>query len=276
MGITAYYQPIAFEPRILNRLPQVVREIPVSFVGGISPYHGTGLTVLETIAKSIPLDVWGYGAQALPPESPLRQRHHGEAWGLQMFSLLAGSRITLNRHIDVAENHANNMRLFEATGCGALLLTDYRDNLGELFEIGREVVAYRSPEEAVLLARYYQQHPEEAAAIARAGQQRTLRDHSYQRRMHQTAQILERHLRYRTERELYPTVDYARISYGYNNLQKNEVLPAMEQGWQDAGIPAKQRALVQLELEACTTADTTGFQVLQIAATRSNAPHGAA
>ncbi len=263
MGITAYYQPLAFEPRILNRLPQVVREIPVSFVGGISPYHGTGLTVLETIAKSIPLDVWGYGAQALPPESPLRQRHHGEAWGLQMFSLLAGSRITLNRHIDVAENHANNMRLFEATGCGALLLTDYRDNLGELFEIGREVVAYRSPEEAVLLARYYQQHPEEAAAIARAGQQRTLRDHSYQRLMHQTAQILERHLRYRTERELYPTVDYARISYGYNNLQKNEVLPAMEQGWQDAGIPAKQRALVQLELEAMYHGRTPQvFQVL--------------
>lgn len=249
-GVTTYYQPLAFDPIVLSRLPQLPRETPFSFVGSISPYHGTGLAVLETVAHGIPLEVWGYGAQALPPESPLRQRHHGEAWGLQMFSLLAGSRITLNRHIDVAENHANNMRLFEATGCGALLLTDYRDNLGELFEIGREVVAYRSPEEAVLLASYYQQHPEEAETIARAGQQRTLRDHSYQRRMRQTARVLERHLRYRTEKDRYPAVDYARISYGYSNLQPDGVLPAMEQGWQDAGIPAKQRALVQLELEA--------------------------
>lgn len=262
-GITTYYQPLAFDPIVLSRLPQLTRKTPLSFVGGISPYHGAGLTLLETIAHHIPLEVWGYGAHALPPESPLRQVHHGEAWGLQMFSLLASSRITLNRHIDVAENHANNMRLFEATGCGALLLTDYRDNLWELFEIGQEVVAYRTPEEAVLLARYYQQHPEKAAAIARAGQQRTLRDHSYLRRMRQTAQILERHLRYHSERELYPAVDYTRISYGYSNLQPDGVLPAMEQGWQDAGIPAKQRALVQLELEAMYRGQTPQvFQVL--------------
>jgi radical SAM superfamily enzyme YgiQ (UPF0313 family)/SAM-dependent methyltransferase len=249
-GITAYYQPLAFDPTIISRLPQLARDIPVSFVGSISTYHGAGLTTLETIAHGIHLDVWGYGAHALSPDSQLGQRHHGEAWGLQMFSLLASSKITINRHIDVAENYANNMRLFEATGSGALLLTDYRDNLGELFEIGKEVVAYRTPEEAVLLARYYLHHPDKAAAIAKAGQERTLQDHTYCRRMQQTAEILEHHLRYLDEQERLPAIDYARISYDYHHLQQDQVVPSMEQGWQDTAIPFRQRALVQVELEA--------------------------
>jgi hypothetical protein len=196
-GKPAWYQPLAFEPRILERMQQVERRYPLTFIGGISPHHGRGLETLEKIATAIPLDVWGYGASVLPPYSAIVRRHHGEVWGLEMFNRLASSCITLNRHIDVAENYANNMRMFEATGCGALLLTDYRDNLGELFEIGTEVVAYRTAEEAVLLARYFQQHPDEAVAIATAGQERTLLDHTYSKRMQQTAEIFERYLNYK-------------------------------------------------------------------------------
>ena len=62
------------------------------------------------------------------------------------------------------------MRLYEATGVGSLLITDQKDNLGELFEVGKEVVAYSSIEEAAELIRYYLDHPDEASEIARAGQ----------------------------------------------------------------------------------------------------------
>jgi spore maturation protein CgeB len=115
-------------------------------------------------------------------------------WGLDMYRALARSRVTLNRHINVAENNANNMRLYEATGVGALLITDRKDNLGELFEVGKEVVAYSSPEEAAELIRYYIAHPEEARAIALAGQARTLREHTYKRRMEELVPVLERYL----------------------------------------------------------------------------------
>ncbi len=194
LGISAYYLPLAFEPRVLQRLPLTERTIPVSFVGGISPFHGHGLKLLEKISEGISLDVWGYGAQSLPPESALVRRHHGEAWGLHMFSLFASSRMTINRHIDVAENYANNMRLFEATGCGALLLTDYRSNLDTLFNIGEEIVAYRTPEEAVSLAQHYLQNPEKASEIAKAGQKRTITEHNYTKRMDQVSKTLEYHL----------------------------------------------------------------------------------
>ena len=74
------------------------------------------------------------------------------------------------------------------------MLTDRKDNLGDLFEIGKEVVAYSSAEEAAELIRYYLTHPDEAQTIARAGQARTLREHTYCHRMQELVPILQRHL----------------------------------------------------------------------------------
>lgn len=248
LGKTAWYQPLAFEPRLLQRLPNRKRTHPATFVGGISPNHGKGLETLQAIAEIVPIDVWGYGAASIAPDSPIRKQHHGEAWGLDMFSILQQSAITLNRHIDVAGDCANNMRLFEATGCGALLVTDYRYNLNELFEIGKEVVAYRSPEEAAALIKYYQANPEEAAAIARAGQKRTLANHTYTQRMEQTAEILGRHLRYGREKGRFPLPPS--VSSGYRHVTGSDSAELLTEGWKDTSIPTLQRGLVQQELEA--------------------------
>ena len=194
LGVASEYFRIGFDSRVLDKLGDVRKDIDASFVGGISRHHGKAVPVLEYLAQNTPMRFFGYGADSLDQDSPIRARHHGEVWGLDMYRALARSRITLNRHINVAENNANNMRLYEATGVGALLITDRKDNLGELFEIGKEVVAYSSPEEAAELIRYYLDHPVEAEAIARAGQARTLRDHTYKSRMEEVVPMLERYL----------------------------------------------------------------------------------
>lgn len=207
-GIRAFTQPLAFYHQLHN--PQTskthaLRQYPLSFVGGLhSAVHHSRKEFLESIASKTPVQMWGYGASELAADSPVRARYQGEAWGMPMFNVLLESRMTLNRHgevwiedgsgirFDAAARYANNMRLFEATGCGALLITDYRDNLNQLFEIGREVVAYRTIDECESLVKYYTQYPAEAERIANAGRERTLRDHTYQRRMKETAGILDR------------------------------------------------------------------------------------
>ena len=83
------------------------------------------------------------------------------------------------------------MRLFEATGVGSLLLTDAKSNLSELFEPGLEVVTYASADELVERARHFLAHEPERQAIASAGQARTLREHGYDRRMIELANLLE-------------------------------------------------------------------------------------
>lgn len=194
LGVASEYFRIGFDDRVLTLLGRVRKDIDFSFVGGISRHHGGAIPLLEYLAENTGMRVFGYGADSLPTSSPIRQRHGGEVWGLDMYRALARSRITLNRHINVAENNANNMRLYEATGVGAMLLTDRKDNLHELFDIGREVVAYSSKEEAAELVRHYLAHPEEAAQIAEAGQARTLREHTYALRMQELVPILRRHL----------------------------------------------------------------------------------
>jgi len=61
------------------------------------------------------------------------------------------------------------LRLFEATGCGALLITDNKDSLNDLFEVGKELVAFRSSEVCIDLIHCYMKHPRETRLIAEAG-----------------------------------------------------------------------------------------------------------
>jgi hypothetical protein len=182
-GVESAWLPLAFEPAVLEALGPQPRDVPVSFVGSVQRAHGERAGLLETIAAEIPLEVWTPDAASLPAASPLRRRLHPEVWGAEMYRVLGRSRITINTHIDVAEGYANNLRLYEATGMGALLVTDRKLNLGDLFDVGREVVDYGDAQECVAVVRHYLDHPAEAATIAAAGQARTLRDHTWLDRM---------------------------------------------------------------------------------------------
>jgi SAM-dependent methyltransferase len=95
---------------------------------------------------------------------------------------------------------------------------------------------------------YYLEHPGEAEIIAKAGQARTLRDHTYTIRMAHTAEILTRHLRYQHEQKRLPNLDPSTISYGHTFINAVDVTTSMTSAWRNQEIPARQRALVQLEL----------------------------
>lgn len=189
-GIDSEYFRIAFDPVILDEIGETGIAHECTFVGGISPAHSGRLNFLEQLARRVDMKFYGYGADALAPDSPIASRHYGEVWGLEMYRALARSRMTVNIHIDVAENYANNMRLYEATGSGTLLLTDMKDNLGDLFKIDEEIVTYRNLDEAVEKIRYYSAHPQTAQGIALAGQRRTLASHTYPSRMTELVDIL--------------------------------------------------------------------------------------
>lgn len=193
-GVPAAYFPIGFDERLLQRhRTDGPRPHALTFVGGLGGYHSQGTQMLEAIAQELPLQVWGYGGQQLAADSILRQRWRGEAWADDMYGLLASSQITLNRHIDIAEGYANNMRLYEATGMGACLLTDAKANLPCLFEPDLEVVTYSSPAEAVSKLKQLLAQPKAASAIAARGQARTLQHHTYTQRMAEMVALLQRY-----------------------------------------------------------------------------------
>jgi hypothetical protein len=191
LGVRGEYLRIGFDPRVLDRLGEARREHDAVFVGTLGRRQWTRANpLLEEAARRVRIDFWGQGRDEWPPDSPVRANHHGGAWGLDMLRVLARARIALNRHGDVAEGYANNMRLYEATGVGTLLLTDEGKNLADLFEPGREVVTYADADDLAGKIRHYLEHGEEREAIARAGQERTLREHGYAERMRELVEIL--------------------------------------------------------------------------------------
>jgi spore maturation protein CgeB len=177
--------------------PDAVRPHPVSFVGTIHSdrVHRGGLQLLERLSSDVSLQVWGVVDAKLPRSSPIRARYRGQAWGIDMYRVLAQSRIAVNRHGDVAGGYAANMRMFEATGVGALLMTESATNLPDFFEPGREVVAYDGVDDLVGKIRHFLEHDEERRRIAAAGQRRTLTEHTYGHRIRQLAGMLEARLR---------------------------------------------------------------------------------
>jgi spore maturation protein CgeB len=195
LGIASEYLKLGFEPSVCDAFNGVERDILVSFVGGMAPSHKQAIPLLEHLARHTPIRFFGYGADQLPASSPIREKFDGEVWGLAMYGVLARSRITVNRHIAVAETCANNMRLYEATGMGALLLTEQKDNLADLFEPGREVETYQDRDEAVEKINMLMRDTERLDGIAAAGAARTRRDHTFKLRMTEVLDILNNHLR---------------------------------------------------------------------------------
>lgn len=193
IGITCEYLPLAFDPRTVAEVGPRPDESPFGavFVGSLKRYRRwSSNRVVARAARRVPIDFWGYGVRQWPPWSPVRRRYHGNAWGLEMLSVLRDARIGVNRHGDFSGPFASNLRLFEATGMGALLLTDAKKNLTELFDVGHEVIAYANEDELVEAIRHYLVADDERRAIAAAGQARTLADHGYDRRMAQLAELI--------------------------------------------------------------------------------------
>lgn len=191
--IRAELMPYAFDSHVLQNIPAFpynTRSTLCSFVGSIIGNKADRIELLEALTLHTPIEIWGEGRETLMSDSLLKARHHGEVWGLEMYAALGESKVTLNIHPDELYcPDAYNRRLFDATGCGCLLITDYRANLNQQFEIGDEAVAYRGVSECADLIRYYLHHPEEAEAIALAGQARTLRDHTYSHYSHRLIEL---------------------------------------------------------------------------------------
>ena len=207
-----------FQPTILKRL--IIREpkYDCTFVGQIdtSGQHSERFKTLSELSKSVKIDLWtpslGFddwkryyyhqckrlfkrNFNEVSTVHWLRKMNHGEVYGLDMFQIIADSKIVLNKHINQSGNYAANIRLFEVTGAGSCIVTDYKDNLSDYFDVHNEIVTYRTNDELVSKVKYLLSHEEERNKIAKAGQRKTLSNHNYQLRFDEFGDYLKLILR---------------------------------------------------------------------------------
>lgn len=102
--------------------------------------------------------------------------------------IFSAAQIGLNIHSGQSHLGGLNARTFDLCASGAFQMVDAIPGMEELMEPGKELVVYRSPQEALDLAEHYLKHPEERAPIAARGRQRTLAHHTY---LHRVRRILD-------------------------------------------------------------------------------------
>jgi spore maturation protein CgeB len=99
--------------------------------------------------------------------------------------LLHQSKIVLNitRSAFYGLETGVTLRIFEALAARCFLLTDYCDELNDLFVLGEEIETYKSTGELVEKVNYYLDHEEERESIAQKGHERFMKEYTWEARM---------------------------------------------------------------------------------------------
>lgn len=113
-------------------------------------------------------------------------------YGIEMLKALSKSKIGFNSHGGIAGDYAANVRLFEVTGVGTCLLTDHKRNIRDFLEPDQEIVTYKSANECTEKVHWLLSNPSKLKNIAEAGQKRTLKDHTFEKRAKELNEIILR------------------------------------------------------------------------------------
>ena len=150
-------------------------------------YIGSKITAVERVrtmellSKHYLVDLYtGSDTSALP-----QVNNRGFAKSLtEMPIIFHESRINLN---PTAKSIRSGLpqRIFDIMGCGGFVLTNYQQELPEIFEIGSEVAAYSSLEELNDMVDYYLNHDKERLEIAHNGFEKVAKEYNYPLRLEQ-------------------------------------------------------------------------------------------
>jgi spore maturation protein CgeB len=183
-----FYLPEACNPRVHRsaELTDEARKIygcDVMIAGTLYYYRQE---ILRQLAE-FDLKIWGLRPDWLLYRLPLR--YIGKAVFADDKALaVAGARICLNT-LHYGEVDGLNCRAFEIAGCGGFQLITDVPVLSEHFEIGSEIVSFKSTVQLVELIRHYLDHPELAGEIARRGQLRAHREHTFEHRIKEILRV---------------------------------------------------------------------------------------
>jgi spore maturation protein CgeB len=183
-GITnVHYLPVGIYPPVHRRLAGLEKKYDVSFSGD---WCAPREKVLGAVAEDFDLAIFGPWKKKLREGAALRKRivKNGFFTAEEMVGIFNRSRVVLNLHSWFGRfDYGVNPRLFEANGCGAFQLCDWKEEIAGLYEDGKEVVLYRTVEELKKKLAYYLPREKERAVIADNALKRSLECHTYEHRM---------------------------------------------------------------------------------------------
>lgn len=105
-------------------------------------------------------------------------------------SIYCDAAVILN-HTSYQLRSGVNARVFDVPACGGFLITDRRKELGNLFTLGSEIIAYDTREELAELIGVYRNRPRLRAEISARARERIRREHTYTHRMQEMLTVVK-------------------------------------------------------------------------------------
>lgn len=177
---------------ISHEISSIKHDTDIVFAGSISPtQHYRRLQFLDILVQAA-----SQGKFSLSLHLMCNPKHLPSSWkpfllppvfGIDMHKALRRGKIVFDvqgeigiikpdgsRGLDLANGDTMNMRLFEGTGGGSLVMTDAKPGLDKLFEPGQEIITFNDGNELIEKATYYLKHELERKMIAARGAKRCL------------------------------------------------------------------------------------------------------
>lgn len=191
IGVQHYsYLPLAASPEVHRELSLTEKEYTI--YGSDISFVGAGYKNRRKFFEGlIDLDfkIWGNEWDLNTILGRFIQRNGERIDTDEIVKIFNATKININLHSSPYLEGINpygdfvNPRTFEIAACGGFQLVDYRSELPELFEPGKEVVCISNIYDLRQKIKYYLNNPVEREKIALAGKERVLREHTYEHRM---------------------------------------------------------------------------------------------
>jgi spore maturation protein CgeB len=181
LDLPVFYLPQACNPRWHRPVTPAGTEPCLVIAGNMYPSRVRLLDRL--IAKGIPLRLYGGGFPRWIGETAARAVHTGRDVTREEKARVFRSAAGVLNTMHPAEVSGVNLRLFEAAGCGAAVLTEFRPTVPELFALGKEMLAFHDFDDLVEQATRLLSEPGLTARLGDAAAQRAHRDHTYDLRV---------------------------------------------------------------------------------------------
>ena len=110
----------------------------------------------------------------------------------QMPLVFSQSKINLNMSLKCIRTGIP-LRVTDIMGCGGFVLTNFQEEMGEYFDIGKDCVVYEGIEDLFMKTKYYLQHDTERQSIAESGFRRVKRDFTFSNRIRKMLSEIEKY-----------------------------------------------------------------------------------
>lgn len=180
-GLPVHYLPEACNPDWHRPQGEYGSNDYLAVVGNL--YTTRVLLVDRLVRAGVPVRIFGAPLPGWVGFRHLTAHHSGREVHRQQKAAVFRHAVAVLNNVHPAEFAGTNCRLFEATASGALVLTEEREGLRDLFDVPGEVVTFSSFDELVDRYRQAREDRSWANAIADAAAIRSLRDHTYEVRL---------------------------------------------------------------------------------------------